>query len=87
VSELPAATVIHGCGTSELLNRPAITEFGRYGREGWEGWVVTDWVGFLDPAVAFWDRVPGAEVANWVWLGDPGAAAESGVLVESDGAG
>ena len=84
VSELPAATVTHGGGTSELLNRPAITEFGRYGLDGW---VVAGWVGLLDLGVTFWDGVPGAEVTDWVWLGDPEGAAESGSLVEIDGAG
>ena len=84
VPELPAAILMHGCGTSELLNRPAITEFGRYGREGW---VVAGWVGLRDREVTFWDGVPGAEVTDWGWLGDPGSAAECDVLAESDGAG
>jgi hypothetical protein len=89
VSELPAATVTHGGGVSELLNRPAITEFGRYGLDGWvvAGRVVAGWVGLLDLGVTFWDGVPGGEVTDWVWVGDPEVAAEAGALVESDGAG
>jgi hypothetical protein len=84
VSELPAATVTHGGGYRELANRPAIIEFGRYGLDGW---VVAGWVGVPDLGVTCRDGVPDAEVTCWVWLGDPGVAAESGALVESDGAG
>lgn len=94
VSELPAATVTHSGGRSELLNRPAITEFGRYGLDGWvvcdwvvAGWVVAGWVGGPDLEITCWDGLPDAEVTGWVWLGDPGVAAESGAPVESDGAG
>ena len=92
VSELPAATITHSGGCSELLNRPPITELGRYGLDDWG---VGGWVRLLDLGVNFWDavpgvfldEVPGVEVVDWVWPGDLGVAVESGALVESDGAG
>jgi hypothetical protein len=48
--ELPAAGVIHVGGCSELPNRPAITEFGRYGLV--PDVEVTGWDWFGDPEVA-----------------------------------
>lgn len=97
VLELPAATVTHGGGYSELLNRPAITEFGRYGLDDWDvaGWdevpgvVAVDWLGprLLDPGVTFWDEVPGVEAVDWVGPGDTGVAVESSAFAERDGAG
>lgn len=70
MSELPAATVTHGGGTSELWNTPAITEFGRYGLvAGWDevpGVEAVDWVGpeLLDLGVTGWDEVPGVEAGD-----------------------
>jgi hypothetical protein len=70
VSELPAATVTHGGGLSELLKRSPITEFGRYGlAAGWDevpGVEAVDWVGpeLLDLGITGWDEVPGVEAVD-----------------------
>ena len=93
MSELPAATVTHSGGYSELLNSSPTTEFGRYGLvAGWD--VVPDvgavgWVGpeLLDLEFTFWDVVPGVEAVDWVGPRDMGVAAESSAFAERDGAG
>lgn len=91
MSELPAPTVTQGGGYSELGNRPAITESGRYGLDDWDvaGWDEVPGVEaeLLDPGVTFWDEVPGVEAVDWVEPADMGVAFESGALVERDGAG
>ena len=91
VSELPAPTITHGGGFSELWNRPAITESGRYGLDDWDvgGRDEVPSVGaeLLDLRFTFWDEVPDVEAVDWVGPADVGVAAESGAFVERVGAG